>query len=124
MARFEKKLHKLHAPRGTDEANANGVLYRVDNDGTINVPDEAVDPLLSLGGFTEEDQSDDDPSGEVLMKSMTGALGCSWGGNSYEPDSDGFFVVPAVAAVDLADHGFVAAERSAKASAKVPQLKI
>lgn len=47
----EVEMVRLRAPLGTDEANHGTNRYRVDNDGVIVVPREAVEPLVSVGGF-------------------------------------------------------------------------
>lgn len=123
MAKFTKKLH---APKGTDEANHDGVSYRVDNDGTIEVPVEAAGPLLALGGFTADDDSDPVPDGKVRV-SHGYATGCSWGGEAFEPQKDGTFLVPVAAVADLASHGFTIVEASqapAPKSPAIPQLKL
>ena len=103
-----KATTKLHAPKGTDEANHDGHLYRADNEGNIEVPDEAIDLLTKTGGFVAEDKSDDDPTGSVRVKSVNGGTSFSWGGNPYTARADGSFLVPAVAVADLLPHGFVA----------------
>ena len=125
------KFQKLHAHKGTDEANHDGVLYRVDNDGNIEVPNEAVDALLKTGGFVAEDLSDDDPEGFARVKSFTGATRLSWGGNSYSSRADGSFLVPAVAVSDLLSHGFFGDEtpepepvEEAEKKTAVPKLTI
>lgn len=43
--------------------------------------------------------------GHTEMRNTDGG-GCSWRGESYEPDADGVVTVPVAAAADLIDHGF------------------
>jgi hypothetical protein len=47
------------------------------------------------------------------------ATGCSWNGESYEPDADGAVDVPEAAAADLACHGFTT-DAPAKAEQEAP----
>jgi hypothetical protein len=120
------KFHKLTAAKGTDEANFEGTSYPVGDDGTVSVPQEAVDSLVSLGGFTAEDHRDPTPVGNVRMTHAL-ASGCSWGGAEFHPDEDGVFVVPAGASADLAAHGFEMAppeHAKPKPSGAPPQLKL
>jgi hypothetical protein len=44
-------LVRLIAPRGTDECNFGEVAYRVHEDGHVDVPQEAVPALTTVGGF-------------------------------------------------------------------------
>jgi hypothetical protein len=39
------------------------------------------------------------------MRNADGS-GCSWRGETYEPDGEGVVTVPVAAAADLLDHGF------------------
>jgi hypothetical protein len=39
------------------------------------------------------------------MRNADGS-GCSWRGETYEPDAEGVVTVPVDAAADLLDHGF------------------
>lgn len=43
--------------------------------------------------------------GHTEMRNADGG-GCSWRGESYQPDADGVVTVPVAAAADLIDHGF------------------
>jgi hypothetical protein len=97
----------LHVPKGTDEVNHDGKLYRADNNGDVEVDAEAVGPLLKTGGCTIDDDSGDDPVGFVRVAHPGGTDSCSWGGRNYSARKDGSILVPAVAVVDLAAHGFV-----------------
>lgn len=104
------KFKKVHAPAGTDQVNVGTDQFRVDNDGDVEVPEEAVGPLLAVGGFTVDEERDADPTGFVRLKHHDGASACSWGGSTYEAREDGSFAVPALAASDLLAHGFVGDE--------------
>ena len=106
----KRKMVRLLAPEGTDEANFGEERFRVDNDGYALVPTEAVDALIATGGFTHPEPDDEEagptaPEGSVLLYHPEG-LGCSFGGVSYEPDDNGAVSVPAHAAKDLVTHGF------------------
>ena len=125
MARFKK----VHAPAGTDEVNVGPDRFRVDNDGDVEVPEEALGPLLAVGGFTVDEERDADPTGFVRLTHPDGATSCSWGGATYEARKDGSFAVPALAAADLLAHGFVGDETpepepETENPASVPKLKI
>lgn len=61
------KRTKLKAPKGTDEANIGGTSFRVDNDGTIEVPEGEEGPLLERGGFTEIKDPVEVPHGHALI---------------------------------------------------------
>jgi hypothetical protein len=52
-----KRTVKLKVAHGTDEVNADGQAYRVDNDDTVEVPEEAVAPLLEKGGCVVVDEA-------------------------------------------------------------------
>ncbi|HYA07493.1 MAG TPA: hypothetical protein VEF90_16530 [Xanthobacteraceae bacterium] len=122
---------KLHVQKGTDEVNFDGKLYRVDNNGDVEVPVEAIEPLLKVGGCTIDDDTGPDPDGFVRVRHNGDATSCSWGSATYEARPDGTFLIPAVAADDLSSHGFVGVEEvdadPAPAPEKVqpvPKLKI
>ncbi len=108
---------KLRAPRGTDEANVDGVLYRVDNDGTIEVPDAAVGTLTHTGGFVVIEEIPPPPMGHVTLIAPDGCTGCSWGGETFVPDGDMRIAVPAPACTELLSHGFVPEHQSGKVEA-------
>lgn len=96
---------RLKAPKGTDEANADGKSYRVDNDGTVTVPDEAAAPLLERGGFTEVVEATAPPDGYLLVMHDTDPNASCEG----EKFGDGYLVL-AHRAGELASHGFKAVE--------------
>jgi len=115
------KFVKLHAQQGSDEANHAGVSYRVDNEGNVNVPEDAVAPLMSVGGFIPlDDGRDEVPDGLVALKHNVGAAACSWSGKTFlcRPE-DGVFFVPCAAAADLFAHGFVGAGAPVPAESKL-----
>lgn len=101
---------KLKAPRGTDEANADGKIFRVDNDGTVDVPNDAVGPLLERGGFVEVVEPAAVPDGHGLV--MHDDPGASCDG---EKVGDAF-VVPIGKVAELASHGFRAIEHAGAAA--------
>lgn len=100
----DKKTTKLKAPAGTDEANFGTERFRVDNDGTIEVPDEAVGPLLELGGFVEVLPPPVIPDGHALVKHSDPDASC--GGERF---GDGF-LVPVHMVEALKSHGFKSVE--------------
>ena len=112
---MSKNKVRLHAPPGTDEANSSfsPVPYRADNDGIVEVDEEAVGPLLEKGGFTLVDPPGivEVPHGFVQVVHPTDAgASCSFGGESYVPDADGVLTVPCEAVGDLLAHGFISFE--------------
>jgi len=117
---------KMRAPKGTDQVNHGDTAYVTDKSGNVEVPAEAVAPLLAVGGFVAEDESDEDPTGFVRVKHSGDATALSWRGDSYAIRADGSFLVPAVSAFDLLDHGFSADHRpeAAQPSASARSLKI
>jgi hypothetical protein len=102
---------RLRAPRGTDEANSSmsSVPYKVGLDGTVEVDEEAVAPLLARGGFTLADvRQEPVPDGLVRMAHQSDPhASCSFDGVAYAPGPDGFLLVPAGAVEALSAHGFV-----------------
>jgi hypothetical protein len=118
------RLKKLHAPRGTDEANHNGVSYRVDNDGTVLVDESAVGPLLAVGGFTQDDDSDPVPDGLIAASGPAGVDSCSWNGVTYSMNEKGLFALPVASMDDMVSHGFSVVDEPVAEPAKAPKLKI
>lgn len=112
---------RLHAPRGTDEANFSGstVPYRVDNNGDVEVDAEAVGPLLEKGGFTLADPvAMSVPHGFIAVRHASDPLaGCSHQGRTYEVQADGVLLVEASAIGALTSHGFVSIDEAAAAPA-------
>ena len=109
------ELVALRAVFGQDEANHGTVRYRVDGDGLVRVPREAVSFLISNGGFAlanlttaaiaEARPTKADPSPLVWLH-HDDAGGCSYAGSEYPSDERGNVLVPPEAAADLAAHGF------------------
>lgn len=97
---------KLIATQGADEANHGQVRYRVDNNGAIDVPEEAAGPLMKIGGFVLANKETPIAAGFVRVARADGS-GASFGGIFYEANPDGEIIVPAHAAVELAAHGFL-----------------
>jgi hypothetical protein len=121
----------LRAVFGQDEANHGLVRYRVDNDGLVWVPSEAVPSLTSRGGFVvarnttgpiqafAEDRSPGSGRGvkpslraefgravEMIKLHHDNAAGCSYGGRYYPGDENGDVLVPAEAVPELVAHGY------------------
>lgn len=97
---------KLRAPAGTDEANFGAERFRVDNDGTVNVPDEAVESLTGVGGFTADAEVTPVPDGMVRMQHAHPGASCTIATQSFTADEAGILAVPLAAAADLLAHGF------------------
>ena len=110
------ELIALRAVFGQDEANHGTVRYRVDGDGLVRVPREAVSFLISNGGFAlantiaaaiaEAQPTNADPTPLVRLH-HDDAGGCSYAGSEYPSDENGDVLVPPEAAAELAAHGFV-----------------
>jgi hypothetical protein len=101
---------------GQDEANHGTVRYRMESDGLVHVPREAVSFLISKGGFAvaktmappfaETQPSGADPNSLVRLHHNV-AGGCSYGGCEYPSDDNGDVLVPADGVAELLGHGFV-----------------
>ena len=100
-------LIPLRAAFGQDEANHGAVRYLVDDNGSVRVPLEAVDPLTTIGGFVMAQTRDKAISVGVLTLHHDDAAGCSYAGRQFLGDSNGDVLVPAEAASELLAHGFV-----------------
>ncbi len=110
------ELIALRAVFGQDEVNHGTVRYRVDGDGLVRVPREAVSFLISNGGFAlakttgaaiAEAQPTNADSTPVVRLHHDDAGGCSYAGSEYPSDENGDVLVPPEAAAELAAHGFV-----------------
>lgn len=110
------ELIALRAAFGQDEANHGTMRYRVDGDGLVRVPREAVSFLIGNGGFTLANTTaaaivgvqppNADPTHLVRLH-HDDAGGCSYAGSEYPSDERGDVLVPPEAAAELAAHGFV-----------------
>jgi hypothetical protein len=114
---------RLHSNRGALEANWSGspTPYRVDNNGNVEVDEEAVGPLLERGGFTLVDV----PSpvavqaGFCVVENLNDPNAAfSYEGVSYEPDANGLLTIPLDAASVFESHGFTLVSQ-----AKLPRPK-
>jgi hypothetical protein len=107
----------LRAVFGQDEANHGTTRYRVDADGLVLVPREAVPFLTSTGGFVvaktmaARSAAAQRPDTDLVRLHHDVAAGCSYGGDRYPSDDHGDVLVPAEAVADLLGHGFVPARR-------------
>ena len=124
------ELIALRAVFGQDEANHGTTRYRVDNDGLVRVPREAVSFLTGKGGFavakttaaTVLASEEASPlltaaaraeKADMVKLRHEDAAGCSYRGCEYSADENGDVLVPAEAVRDLLAHGFVPALRGA-----------
>jgi polyhydroxyalkanoate synthesis regulator phasin len=111
-------LVTLLAPTGTDLANHGTNVYRVDNEGLVRVPREAVGPLIHNGGFSmvETETKLADQSGLVRLMYPDAVPGDERTFDGHKPDKDGIIEVPAEkVAVALGSHGLVGEEEGRKA---------
>ena len=102
------RFRKLRAPDGADEVNHGTERFKVGPDHMVEVPNEAVEPLVHVGGFIDEGEKVEIPNTLVPLRHPEGSA-CSWGGQTYE-HKNGVVFVPCAAVVDLLDHGFEAVE--------------
>ena len=105
-------LH-LKAPPGTDEANFGQTRYRVNNDGTVEVPAEAAPALLDKGGFVANDDTPAPvlPANHVHVRHVSDPTArAGWGGLEFVPDKHGLLHVPVEALEGLLAHGFILVE--------------
>lgn len=100
------KLVKMKAGQGADEANVAGKSYRVDPNGEILVPSEAVQTLVGVAGFTVVNDPVELPEGLVYVRhpDPNAFLG------EDSADEHGLFAVRAHEVAGLLNHGFVGAE--------------
>jgi hypothetical protein len=105
MTNINRKMVRLYAGEGQDEANYGTERFRVHEDHTLEVPSEAVDSLVRVGGFERIVEPAPVAEGYVALAHPQ-AIGCSWGGTAYPPDAQGFVIVPIAAAAALLAHGF------------------
>lgn len=106
-------MPKLKAPPGTDEANVGAERYPVKDDGTVEVPAEAVEALVEVGGFTPVDEAPapaPEAPADFAMLAHPEKVGCSFSGVEYAPDDGGRVHVPHAAVAALIGHGFTPVE--------------
>jgi hypothetical protein len=102
----DQRMHQLKAPPGTDEANFGEERFRVDNDGMINVPEEAVAGLVAQGGFEEiRDDRPVVPVGFGRVRHADPEASCSG-----DKQDDGSFMVSIESVNELVSHGFTPVE--------------
>lgn len=101
-------LMRLRAEFGQEEASHGTARFPVGNDGLIEVPMEAVGPLITVGGFVLVESGGKPASFGVLRLHHGDAAACSYGGVGYLGGVNGDVFVPASAAAELSSHGFVA----------------
>jgi hypothetical protein len=99
---------QLRASQGSDECNFGGRRFRVDDDGTVWVPEEGIAPLLLVGGYSLVDPpGPPEPSGDARVRHRSDpAAACSFRGVVYTPDAGGVLTVPVIAVPELTSHGF------------------
>ncbi len=116
---------RLHATQGSDEANWSGssTPYRVDNDGSVEVDEEAVPALLEKGGFILDALPPVEvPHGSIRVAHVSdpGAL-CAHAGAEFVLEADGTLIVPVEAVFALGAHGFRPVPAAAPEAAEVAE---
>ena len=111
-----RDLVLLRAGFGQDEANHGTDRYAVDGEGLVQVPMEAVAPLITVGGFVLAETAVNTISAGVLKLHHEDAAGCSYAGRQYLRDANGDVLVPAEATCELSAHGFFPAVKEATAA--------
>lgn len=102
----DQRMHHLKAPPGTDEANFGEERFRVDNDGMVDVPEEAVAGLVGQGGFLEIPEEEPGvPVGFGKVRHDDPEASCNG-----EKQEDGSFLVAIESVNELLAHGFTPVE--------------
>ena len=114
--RAGRDLVLLRAAFGQDEANHGTDRYAVDSEGLVQVPMEAVAPLITVGGFVLTETTVSTISAGVLKLHHDDAANCSYAGRQYLRDANGDVLVPAEATCELSAHGFFPAVKEATAA--------
>ncbi|WP_271024972.1 hypothetical protein [Rhizobium sp. RCAM05973] len=100
-------MKKLKAPIGSEGANIGTTLFKLDPDGNVIVPDDAVQTLVGVGGFEIVADIPDAPEGQTVLRSVVGSQSCSFGDQSFSTDGNGYVTVPTALVDSLLSHGFV-----------------
>jgi hypothetical protein len=99
---------RLHATQESDEANFGANRYRVDNNGDVDVDEEAVEALVAKGGFILDPAPPVEvPHGNIRVQHVSDpAAMCAHRGMEFALESDGSVIVPIEAVEHLRAHGF------------------
>lgn len=103
-------MKKMKAPVGSEGANFGTKLFKLDDNGDVFVPDEAVETLSGVGGFELIIEPQEIPQGQVKLRSLIGPQSCSSDGISYSTGENDEVIVPTDVAEALLSHGFVLVE--------------
>lgn len=96
----------MKAPIGSEGANFGTKLFKLDDNGDVFVPDEAVATLSGVGGFELIVEAQEIPQGQVKLRSLIGPQACSSNGVSYSTGENDEVIVPTDVAEALLSHGF------------------
>ena len=99
-------MARLKAASGTTEANVGTTDYIIPPDGIIDVPDSAVDDLVSRGGFTPVTAPPAPVDGTAIMRAPDANASFTYAGVSYSAGVDGVLTVPVEAVSAMVSHGF------------------
>lgn len=102
----------LRAVFGQDEASHGAMRYRVDSDGLVRVPREAVPFLIGTGGFAVAKTNEAPAESGVAGLRRHEAVGGSCDGRDYPSDQHGDVTIPAATALELMAHGAVPAPQT------------
>lgn len=117
------KKVRLHATQESDEANWSGNRYRVNNDREIWVDEEAVAPLVAIGGYVPDPAPlVEVPHGNIRVIHTSDPMAlCAHAGREFALESDGSLIVPIEAVEHLAAHGFTPVSEQVSAPVVAPE---
>lgn len=113
-------MKKMKAPIGSEGANFGTKLFKLDDNGDVFVPDEAVETLAGVGGFELIIEQQEIPQGQVKLRSLIGPQSCSSNGVSYSTGDNDEVIVPTDVAEALLSHGFALVADDGKAAPAAP----
>lgn len=109
---------KMHVPRGTDDITVGTETLAIDGDGNVEAPDDAVSDLQRIG-LTLVTDAAPPITGMVRVTNKDKTASCSFDGEPYALDANGFADVPLAALDALEAHGFeIAADAPAASASK------
>ena len=103
-----RRTIRLNAPAGARETGFGTERFPIDDAGEVEVPAEAVEALVTVGGFSIPEVAPE-PNPDVALLVMPDELSfsVSFDGVSYASDEHGVVSVPVAAVAELLNHGLV-----------------